>query len=90
MLPVLFFFLLQQDIQPFQCFLILCLQIDIRGIAAELRQFRRVFADGLNCFGYPTLKEAFWANHTPTARKLTCSQCGHKGFCVEIWGGDEK
>ena len=38
----------------------------------------------------PTLKEAFWANHTPTARKLTCSQCGHKGFCVEIWGGDEK
>ncbi|MBQ1378370.1 MAG: MerR family transcriptional regulator [Lachnospiraceae bacterium] len=38
----------------------------------------------------PSLKEAFWANHTPTARKLTCPQCGHKGFCVEIWGGDEK
>ena len=38
----------------------------------------------------PTLKEAFWANHTPTARKLTCTACGHKGFCVEIWGGDGK
>lgn len=38
----------------------------------------------------PTMKEAFWANHTPTARKLTCSKCGHKGFCVEIWGGDDK
>ena len=38
----------------------------------------------------PTMKEAFWANHTPTTRKLTCTQCGHKGFCVEIWGGDEK
>ncbi len=38
----------------------------------------------------PTMKEAFWANHTPTARKLTCTVCGHKGFCVEIWGGDEK
>ena len=38
----------------------------------------------------PTLKEAFWANHTPTARKLTCPACGHRGFCVEIWGGDEK
>ena len=38
----------------------------------------------------PSLKEAFWANHNPTARKLTCPQCGHKGFCVEIWGGDEK
>ena len=37
----------------------------------------------------PTLKEAFWANHTPTARKLTCTSCGHKGFCVEVWGGDE-
>ena len=38
----------------------------------------------------PTLKEAFWANHTPTTRKLTCTKCAHKGFCVEIWGGDEK
>ncbi len=38
----------------------------------------------------PSLKEVFWANHTPTARKLTCTACGHKGFCVEIWGGDEK
>ena len=36
----------------------------------------------------PAFKEAFWANHTPTARKLTCTQCGHKGFCVEVWGGD--
>ena len=38
----------------------------------------------------PTLKEAFWANHMPTARKLTCPACGRKGFCVEIWGGEEK
>ena len=37
----------------------------------------------------PSIKEAFWANHTPTTRKLTCPACGHKGFCVEIWGGDE-
>ncbi|MBR4459869.1 MAG: MerR family transcriptional regulator [Clostridia bacterium] len=36
----------------------------------------------------PALKEAFWAKHTPTARKLTCTACGRKGFCVEIWGGD--
>ena len=38
----------------------------------------------------PTLKEAFFANHTPTARKLTCTACGHKGFCIEVWGGDGK
>jgi len=36
----------------------------------------------------PALKEAFWANHTPTTRKLTCTSCGTKGFCVEVWGGD--
>ena len=38
----------------------------------------------------PTLKEALWANHTPATRKLTCTECGHKGFCVEIRGGDAK
>ncbi len=37
----------------------------------------------------PTLKEAFWANHTPTTRKLTCTQCGHRGFCVEVWGSEK-
>ena len=38
----------------------------------------------------PPFKEAFWANHTPTTRKLTCTACGHKGFCVETCGEEEK
>ena len=38
----------------------------------------------------PTFREAFFANHTPKTRKLTCVKCGHKGFCVETWGGDGK
>ncbi len=38
----------------------------------------------------PALKEAFWAKHTPSARKLTCTECGHKGFCAEVWGGEDK
>ncbi len=38
----------------------------------------------------PSLKQAFWANHTPTARKLTCTKCGHKGWCVETWKTEEK
>lgn len=33
----------------------------------------------------PKFKEAFWANHTPTTRKLTCPKCSHKGFCVETY-----
>jgi len=36
----------------------------------------------------PSLKEALFANHTPTTRKLTCPNCGTKGFCVETYGGD--
>ena len=36
----------------------------------------------------PAFREAFFANHTPKTRKLTCVKCGHHGFCVETWGGD--
>ena len=42
----------------------------------------------------PSFKEAFWANHTPATRRLTCPACGHHGFCVEVAstpsGDDEK
>jgi len=31
----------------------------------------------------PRFKEAFWASHTPTTRKLTCPKCNHKDHCVE-------
>lgn len=37
----------------------------------------------------PRFWEMFWANHTPSTRKLTCIACGHKGFCVEVYGGEE-
>lgn len=33
----------------------------------------------------PKFKEAFWAYHTPTMRRLTCTKCGHKGMCVEVY-----
>lgn len=36
----------------------------------------------------PAMKEAFWANHTPNTRKLTCPACGHRGFCVEVAVGN--
>ena len=38
----------------------------------------------------PGLKEAFFADHTPHTRKLTCTCCGHKGFCVETYRTEEK
>lgn len=37
----------------------------------------------------PRFWEMFWARHTPTTRRLTCTECGHKGFCVEVYGGNE-
>lgn len=38
----------------------------------------------------PGMREFSFANHTLRTRKLTCTCCGHKGFCVETWGGDHK
>lgn len=32
---------------------------------------------------HPSAKEAFFANHTPTTRKLTCPHCNYRGFCIE-------
>lgn len=37
----------------------------------------------------PDFKEAFWAKHTPTLRKLTCTCCGYHGYCVETYGKEE-
>lgn len=34
---------------------------------------------------HPNKKEFFWAAHTPTTRKLTCTCCGYKGFCIETY-----
>lgn len=38
----------------------------------------------------PKFKEALFAWHTPTLRKLTCTCCGYKGFCVETYGEEKK
>ena len=32
----------------------------------------------------PLFREALWAKHTPAVRKVTCSCCGHHGFCIEV------
>lgn len=32
-----------------------------------------------------SFKEVFFANHTPSTRKLTCPHCGKKSFCVETY-----
>lgn len=37
----------------------------------------------------PSFKQAFWARHTPATRKLTCTACGHTGFCIEVCGKED-
>lgn len=62
------------------------------GIWISNYYFKRVVYICPECHAVfkPNLKEAFWANHTPTLRKLTCTCCGYKGFCVETYGKETK
>ena len=56
------------------------------GIVISRYYFRRVAYICPQCHTVfrPTFKEAFFARHTPATRKLTCTCCGHHGFCVEV------
>lgn len=38
----------------------------------------------------PGLREFLFSAHTPKTRKLTCTKCGHKGFCVETFDEEDK
>ena len=33
----------------------------------------------------PSFKEAFWAYHTPSMRRLTCPKCARRGLCIEVY-----
>ena len=70
--------------QLFALYLAICIPY---GIWISSYYFRRVAYICPECHKtfVPSFKEAFFANHTPTARKLTCPHCGKKSFCVEIY-----
>ena len=38
----------------------------------------------------PKCKEFFFAKHNMKTRKLTCTNCGKKSFCIEIYDEKEK
>lgn len=38
----------------------------------------------------PGFREALFANHTTTLRKVTCTHCGYHGFCIETYKKEEK
>ena len=71
------------------CVLYLLLSVPY-GIWGSRYYFRRVAYICPQCHAVfrPRFKEAFFARHTPSARKLTCTCCGYHGFCVETVGDD--
>lgn len=62
------------------------------GIGISYFYFKRVAYICPQCHTIfkPAFKQAFWSRHTPNTRKLTCTSCGHHGFCVETYGGERK
>lgn len=70
---------------PFVVYLLLAVPF---GILISRYYFRRVVYLCPQCHTVfrPALQEAFFARHTPSARKLTCTCCGYHGFCVETIG----
>ena len=64
----------------------------IYGVAVSICYFRRVAYICPECHTVfrTHFREVFWAYHTPTMRKLTCTGCGHKGMCVETYREEKK
>ena len=59
----------------------------VYGVAISVYYFRHVAYICPECHGVfcPPFGEMFWAYHTPRMRRLTCTKCGHKGMCVEVY-----
>lgn len=62
------------------------------GVWISVYYFRSVAYICPNCHKVfrPSLKEAFFAYHTPKMRRLTCPECNHKGLCIEVFADKEE
>lgn len=70
--------------QPFIIGMCVCLTI---GVLISRLYFKKVAYICPQCHSIfkPVFKQFFWSKHTPNTRKLTCTVCGNKGFCVETY-----
>ena len=68
-------------------FIILNVVVGIPMAIVMSRKYRRETAYRCaHCGKYfrPESREWFFANHTPTTRKVTCTHCGTKDWCAEV------
>jgi DNA-binding transcriptional MerR regulator/DNA-directed RNA polymerase subunit RPC12/RpoP len=84
----LIFWIVTGNWRPFVFYLVVAVPYTV---VISIYFFRRVAYICPECHTVfrPSFKEAFFARHTRTLRKVTCTHCGHKGFCVETYGGDQ-
>ena len=63
----------------------------IYAVLTSILYFKRVEYICPECHNIfkPGFKEMFFANHTPTTRRLTCTKCKKKSFCVEVYSRKE-
>jgi DNA-binding transcriptional MerR regulator/DNA-directed RNA polymerase subunit RPC12/RpoP len=82
------FWIVTGNWRPFVLFLVVAVPY---AVAISRYFFKRVAYICPECHTVfrPSFKEAFFARHTRTLRKVNCTHCGHKGFCVETYGGDQ-
>ena len=73
--------------QPFAALAVIGIPLGIRLAYRYIRKVAYICPQCHEVFR-PAWKEALFAKHSRWTRKLTCTKCGHHGFCVETWGGD--
>lgn len=60
------------------------------GVGVSMYYARNVDYLCPQCHGvfHPPFGQMLWAMHTPTTRRLRCTHCGSRGFCVELAAED--
>lgn len=72
---------------PFACSLV-AIMLGTAGLLAYYYKNIKYICPQCHTVFKPEFREMFFAKHTPSARKLTCTCCGHNGYCVETYGTD--
>ena len=73
-------------------FVLWCPLAVVYGVWVSVYYFKRVAYICPCCHSVfrPRFRQAFFAKHTPTLRRLTCTHCGKNGFCIEIYNEERE